>query len=123
MLDIRKEFPLSKVSLIFGCGGNRDKEKRSMMGTIARKYSNNIYLKDDNPRFEDPELIRNEVKKGFKSKKYFEIPSRAKAIVSAVTYYNDPKKLAEVSKDLKDAMEGIDISEIPKEQRLQERGW
>ena len=35
----------------------------------------------------------------------------------------DPKKLAEVSKDLKDAMEGIDISEIPKEQRLQERGW
>ena len=50
-------------------------------------------------------------------------PSRAKAIVSAVTYYNDPKKLAEVSKDLKDAMEGIDISEIPKEQRLQERGW
>ena len=49
--------------------------------------------------------------------------SRAKAIVSAVTYYDDPKKLAEVSHDLKDAMEGIDISEIPKDKRLQERGW
>tara|TARA_A100001011_G_scaffold102316_2_gene107907 strand:+ start:100656 stop:101537 length:882 start_codon:yes stop_codon:yes gene_type:complete len=49
--------------------------------------------------------------------------SRAKAIVSAVTFFNDPKKLAEVSNDLKDAMEGIDISEIPKEKRLQERGW
>ena len=88
LLDIRKEFPLSKVSLIFGCGGNRDKEKRSMMGTIARKYSNNIYLTDDNPRFENPELIRNEVKKGFKSKKYFEIPSRAKAINTAVQKLN-----------------------------------
>ena len=50
-------------------------------------------------------------------------PSRAKAIVSAVTFFNDPNKLAEVSNDLKDAMEGIDISEIPKEKRLQERGW
>ena len=49
--------------------------------------------------------------------------SRAKAIVLAVTFFNDPKKLAEVSNDLKDAMEGIDISEIPKEKRLQERGW
>ena len=49
--------------------------------------------------------------------------SRAKAIVSAVTFFNDPKKLAEVSNDLKAAMEGIDISEIPKEKRLQERGW
>ena len=68
LLDIRKEFPLSKVSLIFGCGGNRDKEKRSMMGTIARKYSNNIYLTDDNPRFENPELIRNEVKKALNQK-------------------------------------------------------
>jgi len=49
--------------------------------------------------------------------------SRAKAIVSSVAYYDDPKKLAEVSHDLKDAMEGIDISEIPKDKRLQERGW
>ena len=54
-----------------------------MMGTIARKYSNNIYLTDDNPRFEKPELIRNEVKKAL-NQKYFEIPSRAKAINTAV---------------------------------------
>jgi len=49
--------------------------------------------------------------------------SRAKAIVSAVTYYDDPKKLAEVSHHLKDAMVGIDISEIPKDKKMQERGW
>jgi len=49
--------------------------------------------------------------------------SRAKAIVEAVTYYEDSKKLAEISHGLKSAMKGLDISEIPEEQRLQERGW
>ncbi len=49
--------------------------------------------------------------------------SRAKAIVQATTYYDDPKKLAEISGKLKEAMKGIDIAEIPPEQRLQERGW
>ncbi|MFQ6615927.1 MAG: pyridoxal 5'-phosphate synthase lyase subunit PdxS [Fidelibacterota bacterium] len=50
-------------------------------------------------------------------------PSRAKAIVAAVTYFDDPRKVAEVSYGLKKAMKGLDISEIPEEQRLQERGW
>lgn len=48
---------------------------------------------------------------------------RAKAIVTATTHYNDPKVLAEVSKDLGEAMVGIDISNIEESQRMQERGW
>jgi pyridoxal 5'-phosphate synthase pdxS subunit len=48
---------------------------------------------------------------------------RAKAIVEAVTHYDDPKTIAEVSKGLGDAMRGIEIADIPAEQRLQERGW
>ncbi len=48
---------------------------------------------------------------------------RAKAIVEAVAYFNDPLRLAEISTGLKSAMKGLDISEIPPEQRLQERGW
>jgi pyridoxal 5'-phosphate synthase pdxS subunit len=47
----------------------------------------------------------------------------AKAIVEAVTYYNDPQKLLEVSTGLKKAMKGINIADIPDEQRMQERGW
>lgn len=47
----------------------------------------------------------------------------ARAIVNAVAHYDVPKELAEVSKGLGDAMKGIEISDIPKEQRLQERGW
>ncbi|MFC1618710.1 pyridoxal 5'-phosphate synthase lyase subunit PdxS [Candidatus Neomarinimicrobiota bacterium] len=48
---------------------------------------------------------------------------RAQAIVEATTYYNDPDKLAQASAKLKSAMRGLDMSEIPPEERLQERGW
>ncbi|MGI5911962.1 MAG: pyridoxal 5'-phosphate synthase lyase subunit PdxS [Syntrophomonadaceae bacterium] len=48
---------------------------------------------------------------------------RARAIVAATTYFNDPATLAEVSKDLGEAMVGIDISTIRPEERMQERGW
>lgn len=48
---------------------------------------------------------------------------RAKAIVEAVTHFDDPKIIAEVSKGLGDAMKGIEISTIAQEERLQERGW
>jgi pyridoxal 5'-phosphate synthase pdxS subunit len=50
-------------------------------------------------------------------------PERAKAVVKAVTNYTDSKILAQVSEGLKAAMKGLDISEIPDEQRFQERGW
>ena len=49
--------------------------------------------------------------------------ARAQAIVEATTYYNDPEKLARISAGLKAAMRGLDMSEIPPEERLQERGW
>lgn len=48
---------------------------------------------------------------------------RAKAIVEAVTYYNDPVKLAKISEDLGEAMVGIEIDTIPKEEQLANRGW
>jgi pyridoxal 5'-phosphate synthase pdxS subunit len=48
---------------------------------------------------------------------------RARAIVDATTYYKDPAVLAEVSRDLGEAMSGIDISAIKPEERMQDRGW
>ncbi|MCG7844049.1 MAG: pyridoxal 5'-phosphate synthase lyase subunit PdxS [Methanomassiliicoccales archaeon] len=48
---------------------------------------------------------------------------RAKAIVEAVTHFDDPKVIAQVSKGLGEAMHGIEISTLGKEQRMQERGW
>ena len=49
--------------------------------------------------------------------------ARALAIVQATTFYNEPKKLAEVSTGLKSAMEGLDIADIPEDKMLQNRGW
>ncbi len=48
---------------------------------------------------------------------------RAKAIVDATTYYNDSSKLADISNNLKKAMKGLDIKEIPSDEMMQERGW
>lgn len=56
----------------------------------------------------------------FKSK---DPAARAKAIVAATTHFNDPKILAEVSKDLGEAMPGLEIQTIAPEQRMQDRGW
>ena len=84
ILNIREEYPLSNVSIVFGCGGNRDKDKRFIMGSIANEYCDKIYLTDDNPRRESPKSIRNQIKKGIKKNKFKEIPSRAKAISTAI---------------------------------------
>ena len=48
---------------------------------------------------------------------------RAKAIVNAVTYWDDPKKLAEVSRGLGAAMPGLEISELADSERFAARGW
>ncbi len=84
LLNLKEQFPTSKLSLLFGCGGNRDIKKRAIMGKIAEKYSDTIYLTDDNPRNENPSEIRKDIKKGIKIKKINEIPNRRKAIHQAI---------------------------------------
>ena len=49
--------------------------------------------------------------------------ARARAIVKAATYYNDPVKLLEASEDLGTAMPGLDISKLPESELMQTRGW
>jgi pyridoxal 5'-phosphate synthase pdxS subunit len=49
--------------------------------------------------------------------------ARAKAIVAATTHYNDPEILAQISKDLGEAMPGLEISKLPSNERMSERGW
>ena len=55
--------------------------------------------------------------------KSYDPENRAKAIVEATTYHDDYNKLADISMDLKEAMEGLEISDIPEESMLQNRGW
>ncbi len=84
LINLKDQFPYSKLSLVFGCGGNRDVQKRSLMGRIAEKYSDEIYLTDDNPRNEKPYKIREDIKKGIKKANVNEIPNRKKAIKLAI---------------------------------------
>ena len=77
-----------KILLLFGCGGNRDQDKRPKMGKIADIYSDEIFLTDDNPRYESPAQIRKEIKKGIKRKKIYEISDRSKAIKKAIERLN-----------------------------------
>ena len=86
--NLKEQFPGHKVSLVFGCGGNRDSNKRSKMGKIADYFSDKIYLTDDNPRLEQPSKIRKDIKKGIKKQKISEIPNRAKAISEAIKNLN-----------------------------------
>jgi murE/murF fusion protein len=82
--NIKEQFPLAKIRLVFGCGGNRDKEKRSKMGKIASKLADMIYLTDDNPRNENPKKIRNDIKKGIRTKNIKEISNRKIAIKDCI---------------------------------------
>lgn len=52
-----------RLKVIFGCGGDRDKSKRKIMGKIACKLADQVYVTDDNPRSENPITIRNEILK------------------------------------------------------------
>ena len=75
----------NNISLVFGCGGERDYKKRPIMAKIAKLYCKNIYVTDDNPRRENPVKIRKEIIKNLKESNYFNIPSRTKAIKLAVS--------------------------------------
>ncbi len=88
LLNIKEQFPNRKISLVFGCGGERDFKKRYIMGKIAEKHSDKIYLTDDNPRNENPSSIRKDIKKGISKNKIREIPNRKKAIHEAVVSLN-----------------------------------
>ncbi|MDC3104460.1 UDP-N-acetylmuramoyl-L-alanyl-D-glutamate--2,6-diaminopimelate ligase [Candidatus Pelagibacter bacterium] len=74
----------NKISLVFGCGGERDFKKRSSMAKIAKSMCEKIFVTDDNPRNENPKKIRNQIIKHLKNCNYYNIGSRAKAIREAV---------------------------------------
>ncbi len=88
LLNLREQFPNKTITVLFGCGGNRDQNKRSKMGEIASKYADSIVLTNDNPRFENPQKIRRDIKKGIKKKRITEISNRAIAIIKAIHNLN-----------------------------------
>ncbi len=72
------------LSLVFGCGGDRDFAKRPLMGKIAFSNCKKIYVTDDNPRTENPEKIRKEIINNYRSSNLFNIANRSKAIKTSI---------------------------------------
>lgn len=61
VLNALRPYTKNNLIVVFGCGGNRDKGKRALMGAIAAKLADVVIITDDNPRNEDPETIRREI--------------------------------------------------------------
>lgn len=80
---IRLSFPNHKLKVLFGCGGDRDRTKRPLMGKIAETWASEIYVTSDNPRSEDPAQIIDDILKGMSSKNIHTIIERPKAVEEA----------------------------------------
>lgn len=86
-LDALRPYVSGRLICVFGCGGDRDRAKRPMMGRIAREKSDVVIVTDDNPRNEDPALIRSEILAGGKGA--HEIADRFEAIRYGIKLVGD----------------------------------
>jgi UDP-N-acetylmuramoyl-L-alanyl-D-glutamate--2,6-diaminopimelate ligase len=90
VLQIAREFTAGRVIALFGCGGDRDRGKRPLMGEAAARLADYVVLTSDNPRSEDPQAILAEIEAGVQkaysgSERHATIPDRREAIRVALT--------------------------------------
>ncbi|ACL69660.1 UDP-N-acetylmuramoyl-L-alanyl-D-glutamate--2,6-diaminopimelate ligase [Halothermothrix orenii] len=89
VLETAREFVKGNIIVVFGCGGDRDKGKRPLMGKIATQLGDYCIITSDNPRSEDPMEIIKDIEKGIQEEvisdtPYVKEPDRRKAIFSAI---------------------------------------
>ena len=85
VLKTLRELEPHRLIVVFGCGGNRDREKRPLMGEIVDRHADYAIVTSDNPRKEDPDAIIAEIEKGFRSSRYEKMVDRTQAIDRAIT--------------------------------------
>ncbi len=87
-LQALRRYCKGRLICLFGCGGNRDRAKRPLMGEVVAKRSDFSILTSDNPRYEDPLDILAEVEKGYRrfSSRYVIVPDRERAIAYALEF-------------------------------------
>jgi len=84
IISLRKIIGKNKLITVFGCGGDRDKSKRPIMGKIASELSDEVIVTSDNPRTENPSAIIDDIVKGIKKNNYSIIENREEAIKTAI---------------------------------------
>lgn len=90
---IREAFPQHRLKVLFGCGGDRDRGKRPLMGSVAEKWADEIYLTSDNPRSEEAESIIDDIAKGIRQKKFRRITDRSLAVKNAFLDFKEKEVL------------------------------
>ncbi|GBD97394.1 MAG TPA: UDP-N-acetylmuramoyl-L-alanyl-D-glutamate--2,6-diaminopimelate ligase [Nitrospirae bacterium] len=85
LIEEARSVSRGRVITVFGCGGDRDRTKRPLMGAAASELSDFVVVTSDNPRSEDPLLIMEEIVPGMKRNNYTLIPDREEAIMQAVS--------------------------------------
>ena len=85
VLSAVKKMPVNRIITVFGCGGNRDRTKRSEMGDIAVLLSDYVIVTSDNPRDENPEMIIDDIVRDIDSKNIVRITDRRSAIEYALS--------------------------------------
>jgi UDP-N-acetylmuramoyl-L-alanyl-D-glutamate--2,6-diaminopimelate ligase len=83
-LDAVRPFVRGRLILVFGCGGDRDRGKRPIMGGIAEQKADLVILTSDNPRTEDPERILDEIEAGMVRREHLRLEDRRAAIARAL---------------------------------------
>src|ERR1044072_7006553 len=84
VLKTLRELEPQRLIAVFGCGGDRDRQKRPLMSEMADLLADYSIVTSDNPRKEDPNAIITEIEKGFRSNHYEKIVDRTQAIDRAV---------------------------------------
>lgn len=85
MKAVFESFKDKEIITVFGAGGNRDTIKRPVMGRVAQNYTQHIFLTSDNPRFEDPDKITNDILEGMENPDDIIVEqNRSKAIQNAI---------------------------------------
>ena len=84
IIDNVSKIKHNKIITLIGCGGNRDKSKRSIMGSIVTTYSDYVIFTSDNPRYEDPNSILHDITYKLDKNNYEIIVNREKAINKSI---------------------------------------
>lgn len=88
-LATARDFTKGKLIVMFGCGGDRDKGKRPLMGQIAERGADVVIVTSDNPRTEDPDSIIDEIESGMKASRHERVTDRHAAIERALQMATD----------------------------------
>jgi UDP-N-acetylmuramoyl-L-alanyl-D-glutamate--2,6-diaminopimelate ligase len=116
--SVRYINPEIAVSVVFGCGGERDSRKRPEMARLAERYADRVILTSDNPRSEDPEKIISETMSGFRNPAAVTVEADRKAAIETAIKKSPIDGVVVVAGKGDEAVQEIDGKREPFDDRI-----